>query len=133
MGERRQLFGRQLQREIAAGFNQATGKGGLVEHDRDLGRLAKVQHAGPSGRHHVSGVAMLYRLATSQDFNAVRTWDLGNCTINRLLWTPQGLRLVGWADTNHLEATGRDEATIGSWRFSRVGTTLGQSISCRHK
>ncbi len=55
---------------------------------------------------------MLYRLATGQDVNAVRTWDLGNCTINRLLWTPQGLSLVGWADTSHLDASGRDEATI---------------------
>ena len=55
---------------------------------------------------------MLYRLATGQDVNAVRTWDLGNCTINRLLWTPQGLSLVGWADTSHLEASSQDEATI---------------------
>jgi len=55
---------------------------------------------------------MLYRLATGQDVNAIRTWDLGNCTINRLLWTPQGLSLVGWADTSHLDASGRDEATI---------------------
>ena len=55
---------------------------------------------------------MLYRLATGQDVNAVRTWDLGNCTINRLLWTPQGLNLVGWADTSHLDASSQDEATI---------------------
>jgi probable phosphoglycerate mutase len=55
---------------------------------------------------------MLYRLATGQDVNALRTWDLGNCTINRLLWTPQGLSLVGWADTSHLEASSQDEATI---------------------
>ena len=55
---------------------------------------------------------MLYRLATGQDVNAVRTWDLGNCAINRLLWTPQGLSLVGWADTSHLEASSQDEATI---------------------
>ena len=55
---------------------------------------------------------MLYRLATGQDVNAIRTWDLGNCSINRLLWTPQGLSLVGWADTSHLEASSQDEATI---------------------
>jgi len=54
---------------------------------------------------------MLYRLATGQDVNAPRTWDLGNCTINRLLWTPQGLSLVGWADTSHLEAKSADEAS----------------------
>ena len=54
---------------------------------------------------------MLYRLATGQEVNAVRTWELGNCAINRLLWTPEGLTLVGWADTDHLEAAARDETT----------------------
>ena len=54
---------------------------------------------------------MLYRLATGQKVNAVRTWELGNCAINRLLWTPEGLTLVGWADTGHLEAAARDETT----------------------
>jgi len=46
---------------------------------------------------------VLYRLATRQDLQAPRSWNLGNATINRLLWTPEGLSLVGWADTQHLE------------------------------
>ena len=46
---------------------------------------------------------MLYRSATGQDLQAPRTWNLGNATINRLLWTPEGLTLVGWADTQHLQ------------------------------
>jgi probable phosphoglycerate mutase len=50
---------------------------------------------------------MLYRTATGQDLQTARSWNLGNATINRLLWTPQGLTLVGWADTRHLE---NDEA-----------------------
>lgn len=54
---------------------------------------------------------MLYRLATGQEVNAVRTWELGNCAINRLLWTPEGLTLVGWADTGHLQDAARDETT----------------------
>jgi probable phosphoglycerate mutase len=45
----------------------------------------------------------LYRLATGQDISAPRTWELGNTAINRLLWTPESLTLVGWADTRHLE------------------------------
>lgn len=45
----------------------------------------------------------LYRLATGQDLQAPRTWNLGNATINRLLWTPDGLTLVGWSDTRHLD------------------------------
>jgi probable phosphoglycerate mutase len=45
----------------------------------------------------------LYRAATGQSVQAPRTWHLGNAAINRLLWTPQGLSLVGWSDTRHLE------------------------------
>jgi probable phosphoglycerate mutase len=52
---------------------------------------------------------MLYRLATQQSVNTPRTWDLGNAAINRLLWTPEGLTLVGWADTQHLDGAQRDE------------------------
>ena len=46
---------------------------------------------------------VLYRAATRQEIQAPRTWDLGNATINRLLWTADGLSLVGWADTQHLD------------------------------
>ena len=52
---------------------------------------------------------VFYRLATGQGISAARTWDLGNCAINRLLWTPQALTLVGWADTAHLDQGPRDE------------------------
>lgn len=51
----------------------------------------------------------LYRLATGQDLQAPRTWQLGNTAVNRLLWTPEGLSLVGWADTSHLEDDTLDE------------------------
>jgi probable phosphoglycerate mutase len=51
----------------------------------------------------------LYRLATGQDLQAPRTWQLGNTAVNRLLWTPEGLTLVGWADTSHLEDDSLDE------------------------
>jgi len=53
----------------------------------------------------------LYRLATRQDFSAPRTWELGNAAINRLLWTPEGLTLVGWGDTAHLDDAALDEST----------------------
>ncbi len=46
---------------------------------------------------------VLYRLATRQDIQAPRTWQLANAAINRLLWTEDGLSLVGWADTQHLD------------------------------
>lgn len=46
---------------------------------------------------------VLYRLATGQSTQAPRTWHLGNAAINRLLWTPQGLSLIGWGDVSHFE------------------------------
>jgi len=52
---------------------------------------------------------MLYRLATQQDIGAPRTWALGNAAINRLLWTPDALTLVGWSDTRHLDDAALDE------------------------
>jgi probable phosphoglycerate mutase len=58
---------------------------------------------------------MLYRLATGQALNAARTWELGNCAINRLLYTPQALTLVGWADTQHLDEAALDDG--GAQRY----------------
>ncbi|MBU3739370.1 MAG: histidine phosphatase family protein, partial [Rhodoferax sp.] len=55
---------------------------------------------------------VLYRLATGQGIQAPRSWQLGNAAINRLLWTPDSLTLVGWSDTRHLdEAPVRDETS----------------------
>ena len=54
---------------------------------------------------------ILYRAATRQELKAPRTWQLGNAAINRLLWTPQGLTLVGWADDGHLQGRDRNDAT----------------------
>jgi len=45
-----------------------------------------------------------YRAATGLDLEAPRSWQMGNAAINRLLWSPDGLSLVGWSDTQHLEA-----------------------------
>jgi probable phosphoglycerate mutase len=54
----------------------------------------------------------LYRAATRQSVQAPRTWNLGNATINRLLWTPEGLSLVGWSDSRHLDGDpSLDEST----------------------
>ncbi|MCF8160440.1 MAG: histidine phosphatase family protein [Polaromonas sp.] len=54
---------------------------------------------------------VLYRLATGQELQAPRTWQLGNAAINRLLWTPEGLTLIGWGDTGHLEEATLDEGS----------------------
>ena len=52
---------------------------------------------------------ILHRAATGQGLQAPRTWLLANAAINRLLWTPEGLTLVGWSDTTHLEDEAIDE------------------------
>jgi len=65
------------------------------------GQIVLVAHGGV--------LDMLYRLATGQELQAPRSWHLGNAAINRLLWTPDGLTLVGWADTHHLEEVSLDE------------------------
>jgi len=51
----------------------------------------------------------LYRVATGQEVNSPRTWQLPNGAINRILWTPQGFTLVGWSDTQHLDHEPADE------------------------
>ena len=54
---------------------------------------------------------ILYRAATRLELQAPRSWDLSNTAVNRLLWSPEGLSLVGWADTAHLQDGSLDETT----------------------
>lgn len=51
----------------------------------------------------------LYRAATGAGLGAPRSWLLGNAAINRLLATPQGLTLVGWNDSHHLDGLALDD------------------------
>jgi 2,3-bisphosphoglycerate-dependent phosphoglycerate mutase len=54
----------------------------------------------------------LYRAAARIEVNAPRTWQLGNASINRLLHSDQGLALVGWNDTGHLEGPPSDDTSV---------------------
>ncbi|VTU14169.1 Phosphoserine phosphatase 1 [Variovorax sp. SRS16] len=96
-------------------FTPAGGESLLVFRDRVTSIAAQLaaRHAGALVVLVAHGGVMdvLYRAATGQELQAPRTWDLGNAAINRLLWTPQGLTLVGWADTGHLGGDALDEAT----------------------
>jgi probable phosphoglycerate mutase len=58
----------------------------------------------------------LYRAATRLDLQAPRSWQLGNASINRLLYTPQGFTLIGWSDTFHLEDMSPEEFVDGDPR-----------------
>ena len=77
-----------------------------------VNRLAK-QHPGELIVMVAHGGVMdvLYRAATRLDLQAARTWLLGNTAVNRLLWTPEGLSLVGWSDTQHLSDAVLDESS----------------------
>lgn len=74
-----------------------------AKHPGEL--IALVSHGGV--------MDVLYRAATRLDIQAPRTWTLGNAAINRLLWTPQGFTLVGWADTQHLDNESLDDGLLG--------------------
>ncbi len=67
------------------------------------GQIVLVAHGGVMDQ--------LYRLATGQTLQAPRAWQLGNAAVNRLLWTPDGLTLVGWGDTRHLDNLTLDESS----------------------
>ena len=55
----------------------------------------------------------LYRAALGIELQAPRSWPIANAAINRLLWTPQGLSMVGWHDAAHLEGVPGDEPPPG--------------------
>lgn len=54
---------------------------------------------------------ILYCAATRLELQAPRSWGLTNTAVNRLLWSPEGLSRVGWADTAHLLSHSLDETT----------------------
>jgi 2,3-bisphosphoglycerate-dependent phosphoglycerate mutase len=51
----------------------------------------------------------LYRAANHVDLEAPRSWQIGNASINRLLWSDEGLSLLAWGDTRHLDDNTIDE------------------------
>ena len=55
----------------------------------------------------------LYRAASHLALDAPRSWELGNASINRLLYTPEGFTLIGWSDTYHLEDGSLDDSDDG--------------------
>jgi probable phosphoglycerate mutase len=95
-------------------FTPAGGESLLMLEARVLsvaGRLAAL-HPGEQIALFAHGGVMdiLYRAATRLDLQAARTWTLGNTAINRLLWSPEGFSLVGWADVQHLSDGTLDES-----------------------
>jgi probable phosphoglycerate mutase len=46
----------------------------------------------------------LYRAACGMALQAPRSWQLGNASINRLLYTGESLTIIGWGDSAHLDS-----------------------------
>jgi 2,3-bisphosphoglycerate-dependent phosphoglycerate mutase len=93
-------------------FSPEGGESLLVFRQRVRGCLNALV-AQYAGQHivitsHGGVLDVLYREATGLDLQAPRTWQLGNASINRLLWNGEHLSLVGWSDISHLSA-GLDE------------------------
>ena len=97
------------------GFAPEGGESLLVFRDRVLDTLDALAARHPGEQivlvAHGGVMDVLYRAATGQELQAPRTWKTGNAAINRLLWTPEGVTLVGWADDAHLDTGTRDDAT----------------------
>ncbi len=94
--------------------------GGETVHDfcaRAVAAVARIaaRHGGGSIviATHGGVLDCLYRAARRIGLDAPRTWELGNATINRLLWTPRGFNVVGWDDAGHLEEVPLDDAGEG--------------------
>jgi 2,3-bisphosphoglycerate-dependent phosphoglycerate mutase len=97
-------------------FAPPQGGESLVEVQTRIVAAASRIAARHTGQHvllvtHGGALDALYRSATGQSLQAPRTWQLGNAAINRLLWTPDGFTLVGWADVRHLSEQSIDEAS----------------------
>ncbi len=56
----------------------------------------------------------LYRAAARIGLDAPRSWQVGNASVNRLLYSPQGFALIGWSDIGHLDPPGLDESSDGA-------------------
>jgi len=106
-----------LWRERDPDFAPAGGESLRDFHARCIGAVARwaAAHAGQTIAIVAHGGVMdcLYRAATRIDLQAPRSWALGNASINRLLYSPEGFTLVGWSDTRHLDEAARDESSDG--------------------
>lgn len=94
-------------RERDTDWTPEGGESLVVFHARVVQTVAELaaQHLGQQILlvAHGGVLDMMYRAATGQNLQASRSWNLGNATVNRLLWTPDALTVVGWADSRHLD------------------------------
>jgi probable phosphoglycerate mutase len=106
----------QAWRKRVPDFAPPGGESLIQLRDRVVGTVCELAARHPGEQvlmvAHGGVLDILYRAATRLDLQAPRSWELPNTAINRLLWTPEGLTLVGWADTQHLQDNSANGAVL---------------------
>lgn len=94
------------QRDLHARPGGGESLSGFYRRCLDTATLLVQRHPGQSVALVAHGGVLdcLYRAAVGVALDVPRSWQLGNATVNRLLWTPQGFSLVGWNDDQHLQS-----------------------------
>lgn len=96
---------RWLRRDVA--FEPLGGESLAVFSHRCVAAASSLaaRHAGASIALVAHGGVLdcLYRAAVGVELDAPRGWQLGNATVNRLLFNGQRFALVGWDDASHLQ------------------------------
>jgi len=93
-------------RQREAGFRPGGGEALLAFYTRCVDAVLALAASHPGQAiaivAHGGVLDCLYRAAVGVDLAAPRSWQLGNATINRLLFNGERLSLVGWNDAAHL-------------------------------
>lgn len=79
---------------VAAAINR-------VVHPRIGQKIAIVTHGGV--------LDCIYRMANKLEIAQPRDFDVLNASINRVLWSDEGMQVIQWADIDHLSADVLDE------------------------
>jgi len=99
-------------------FSPGGGESIPVFYERCVGTATRLAAAHPGQTiclvAHGGVLDCLYRAAAHIDLRAPRTWQLGNASINRLLYSAGGFSLIGWSDSLHLDDAMLDEAADGA-------------------
>lgn len=94
-------------RQREPGFGPGGGESPEVFSARCVAAFTRLARAHPGQTiaivAHGGVLDCLYRAASGIGLQAPRTWQLTNAAINRLLYTGEGFRVVGWDDRRHLE------------------------------
>lgn len=101
-----------LWRQRVPDFSPGGGESLLIFRERVTQCLRRLC-AENAGKHlvivsHGGVMDVIYREAMHLDLQAPRSWQLGNASINRVMFNGEHFSLVGWSDISHL-ATGLDE------------------------